>query len=165
VILPAAAAFIEGIGGAIGESGSTTVSAGVGTTTSSSVDLNARQEFFKGVEKASGKLSDILDENSSQVKTMLRIAAGTPIGVLFTKPVEKVTGQAPTTTAVQPQQGQAQAGQGFQQMPFPGINQMQGMMPAQYPYQGQIPQALVPLGQQAIANGTATSITEKPAGQ
>jgi intracellular multiplication protein IcmE len=166
VILPAAAAFIEGIGGAIGESGSTTVSAGVGTTTSSSEDLDARQEFFKGVEKASEKLSDILDENGEQVKPMLRLAAGTHIGVLFTKPVEKVTGQA-AATAVQPQgQDQAQVGQGFQ-MPFPGLNQMQaqGMMPAQYPYQGQIPQALMPPGQQAIANGTATSITEKPAGQ
>lgn len=89
VILPAAAAFIEGIGGAIGESGSTTVVVDQGAAVSDSVDLNSRQEFYKGVEKASEKLGDILDDNANKVKPRLRVAAGTHIGIFFTKAVER----------------------------------------------------------------------------
>lgn len=89
VILPAAAAFIEGIGGAISESGSTTVSAGAGTTTSAENDLDPRQEFFKGVEEASGKVSEILDKDGGSVEPMLRVAAGAHLGLLFVEPVER----------------------------------------------------------------------------
>lgn len=89
VILPAAAAFIEGIGGAIAESGSSTVSAGAGTTTSAQNELDPRQEFFKGVEEASGKVSEILDQDGGAVKPMLRVAAGAHLGLLFTSPVER----------------------------------------------------------------------------
>jgi len=99
VILPAAAAFIEGIGGAIAESGSTTVSAGAGTTTSAENDLDTRQEFFKGVEEASGKVSEILDEDGSKVRPMLRVAAGAHLGLLFTEPVERSTGEKKIVTA------------------------------------------------------------------
>jgi intracellular multiplication protein IcmE len=86
VILPAAAAFIKGLGGAIAESGSTTVSAGAGTTTSASNDLDARQEFFKGVEEAADRVGQILEQD--RVEPLLRVAAGTHIGILFLKSVE-----------------------------------------------------------------------------
>ena len=100
VILPAAAAFIKGMGGAIAESGTTSVSAGAGTTTSSTADLDTKQEFFKGVEKAAQKLGNVLDEQD--VKPMLRLAAGTHIGVLFTKAVEKRTGVVPPPNGSNP---------------------------------------------------------------
>ena len=89
IILPAAAAFIEGMGSAIAQSGSTTVSAGTGTTTSSTADLGAKQELFKGVEKASEKLSDILDQDGQKAKVRVVVAAGTHIGILFVKEVSK----------------------------------------------------------------------------
>ncbi len=91
VILPAAAAFIEGIGGAIAQSGSTTVSAGAGTTTSAENELDTKQEFFKGVEEASGKVSEILDQDGGAVRPMLRVAAGAHLGLLFTQGVERST--------------------------------------------------------------------------
>lgn len=97
IILPAAAAFIEGIGGAIAESGSTTVSAGEGTTTTEEEDLDARQEFFKGVEEASSKVGEILDQDGSRAKPMLRVAAGTHLGLLFIQPVERDLGNTGET--------------------------------------------------------------------
>ncbi|MBI2234943.1 MAG: DotG/IcmE/VirB10 family protein [Micavibrio aeruginosavorus] len=111
VIIPAAASFIEGIGGAIAESGSTTVSAGEGTTTSAQNDLDTRQEFFKGVEEAAGKVSEILDEDAGKVEPMLRVAAGTHLGILFLESVERpldgggtvqASAAGPDQAAVQP---------------------------------------------------------------
>jgi intracellular multiplication protein IcmE len=121
IILPAAAAFIEGIGGAIAESGSTTVSAGEGTTTSSENDLDARQEFFKGVEEASGKVSEILDENGQAAEPMLRVAAGTHIGLLFVQPVER---PMPAQAIVLRDQGKDRAANGSGVQPVP-TNQIQ----------------------------------------
>lgn len=94
IILPAAAAFIQGMGGAIAESGSTTVSAGQGTTVSSSNDLNTKQEFFKGIEKVADKVGEVLERQ--QTRPMLRLAAGTHLGVLFLSTVERdsVTGRS-----------------------------------------------------------------------
>ncbi|MDB5490748.1 MAG: DotG, partial [Micavibrio sp.] len=89
VILPAAAAFISGIGGAISTSGSTTVAAGQGTVTTAQNDLNSKQEFFKGVEKASDKFGEVLTQDASNTQVRVRVAAGTKIGVLFTRPVNK----------------------------------------------------------------------------
>lgn len=89
IILPAAAAFVEGIGSAIAESGSTTVTVDGGAAVEESSNLDADQEFFKGVEKASEKLGDVLDENGSKVQPMLRVASGTHIGLLFVQAVER----------------------------------------------------------------------------
>ncbi|MGZ9108297.1 MAG: TrbI/VirB10 family protein [Micavibrio sp.] len=89
IILPAAAAFVEGIGSAIAESGSTTVTVDGGAAVEESSNLDADQEFFKGVEKASEKIGKILDENGSKVEPMLRVASGTHIGLLFVKGVER----------------------------------------------------------------------------
>lgn len=93
IILPAAAAFIEGMGEAIAESGSTTVSVTGETVVQSEEELDTRQEIFKGVEEASGKVSEILDKDASKVKPLVKVHAGTAIGVLFMQPVTKEQGK------------------------------------------------------------------------
>ncbi len=87
VILPAAAAFVEGLAGAISESESTTVSIDGSTTTSTEEDLDARQEAAKGVEELGSQVGDTLDDIAGETKTLVRVAAGTPVGILFTEPV------------------------------------------------------------------------------
>lgn len=134
VIMPAAAAFIEGIGSAIGESGSTTVVVDSGAAVSDSVDLNSRQEFFKGVEKASEKVGEILDRNASTTKPMLRVAAGTHLGILFTSAVERRDAVAQRLADDQARMDQAQyfpgAPQQFLfQMPQQGQGQMTPLTP------------------------------------
>lgn len=102
VILPAAAAFISGIGGAIANSGSTTVAAGTGTVSTAQNDLNTKQEFFKGVEKASDKLGQVLDQDSQNVQVGIRVAAGTHIGILFIRAVTTAPASSPQMAAVAP---------------------------------------------------------------
>lgn len=87
VVLPAAAAFVEGLASAISESESTTVSIDGSTTTSTEEDLDARQEAAKGVEELGSEIGDTLDDIAGETKTLVRVAAGTPIGILFTEPV------------------------------------------------------------------------------
>ncbi len=88
VLLPAAAAFIEGLSGAIAESGSTNITINsTATTSTDDEDLDTDQEIATGVEEAGAELRGIIDEMAAEVKVMVRIDAGTPVGILFTEPV------------------------------------------------------------------------------
>lgn len=90
VILPMAAEFITGFTSAIADSGKTTIvvngSDGSSTTTTSGVN-NSSQEVASGVAEAGEALAEILDEVVGNTKPLLRVRAGTPIGVLFVSPV------------------------------------------------------------------------------
>lgn len=105
IILPAAAKFIEGFGSAVAQTDSTSVSVsgGTGTVTQETQDLNARQELFKGVEEASKEISDIISEEGKNAKVRIVVKAGTPMGVLFLKPVtpddERTAGGPPPDQA------------------------------------------------------------------
>lgn len=133
IILPAAAAFVEGIGSAIAESGTTTVTVDGGAAVSDSSNLDADQEFFKGVEKASEKIGKILDENGSKIEPMLRVASGTHIGLLFVKGVEKRDAVAQKLADEEKKKAQqAQFIPGSPQFLFqvpPGVNPMQVQVP------------------------------------
>lgn len=87
VILPMAAEFVTGLTDAISESGSTSVYISDSSVTSSTSDKNSDQEVASGISEAGEKLSDILDEEADKTKPMLRVASGTPIGILFVAPV------------------------------------------------------------------------------
>ncbi len=87
IILPMAAEFVTGLTEAISESGSTSVYVSDSTVTSSTTDKNSDQEVASGISKAGEKFGDILDEEADKTKPMLRVASGTPIGVLFVAPV------------------------------------------------------------------------------
>lgn len=90
VILPAAAAFVTGLTSAIADSGKTTIvirnSDGSSSTTTSGTN-DSDQEVASGIAEAGEALADILDETADKTEPMLRVAAGTPIGVLFINPV------------------------------------------------------------------------------
>ena len=91
IVLPAAAAFIEGMGEAIAESGTTTVSVSNGAAIESSEPLDTEQEIYKGVSAASGKASEIFDDEASNVMPLIKVHAGTAVGILFMQPVTKDT--------------------------------------------------------------------------
>jgi intracellular multiplication protein IcmE len=89
IILPAAAEFVTGLTEAIANSGTTTVtvSGDSSSSTTSNDDTSNDQEVASGIEAAGEEISDILDEIVDDVEPLLRVRAGTPIGVLFTSPV------------------------------------------------------------------------------
>jgi len=89
IVMPMAAEFITGLTDAIASSGQTTITISgdsVSETTSSST-LDNDQEVASGITAAGDELSTILDEISDVAEPMLKIRAGTPIGVLFTSAV------------------------------------------------------------------------------
>ena len=87
IVLPAAASFVEGLGRAIAQSESTSVTVNDSSTTSTEEDLDLRQEVFSGVEELSGEVGDTLDEIASETRPLVRVASGTPIGIMFVDPI------------------------------------------------------------------------------
>lgn len=89
IILPAAAAFVEGLGGAIADSGTstTTINGATSVSQTQTEDLDLEQELFAGVEEAANRVSDVLDEEGRNTQPLIIVDAGTPMGILFTQPV------------------------------------------------------------------------------
>lgn len=87
VILPMAAAFVSGLTEAISESGTTTVVIEGGGIAQSQSDKDNRQEVASGISEAGDELADILEDEADNTKPMLRIASGTPLGIMFLAPV------------------------------------------------------------------------------
>jgi len=87
VILPAAAAFVEGLGEAVSDSGSTTVVVDGGAAVQGDLPRDTREQFFKAFEKVGEKVGEVLDEDAAQTKPLIRVEAGTPMGILFVAPV------------------------------------------------------------------------------
>jgi len=89
IVLPAAAAFVEGTASAIANSGLTTVTVSGDTVTESEEDASQDQEISAGVEEMGREVGDVLDEIANDAEILVRIAAGTPMGLLFLQPVIK----------------------------------------------------------------------------
>jgi intracellular multiplication protein IcmE len=87
IILPMAAEFVSGLADAISESGSTTVVIEGDTVAESESDKDSQQEVASGITEAGEKLSEILEDEADSTMPMLRVASGTPVGILFVSPV------------------------------------------------------------------------------
>lgn len=83
IILPAAAAFIEGAAGAVSEAGLTTITVDGGAAVESEDETDSEQEFAAGLEEAAAELTDILDEMADDAEVLVKIHAGTPMGILL----------------------------------------------------------------------------------
>lgn len=143
VILPAAAEFITGMGEAIAERGTTTVTVNPGLGGSTSVQDNSQidteQEISKGVEKAFDKVGDILDEEGQATKILVVVRAGTPLGILFMEPVTKQSIEAARFGPLAGGAGQQQQQPGNPLFTMMGMNQNQQQMNNQLMNQGQYP--------------------------
>lgn len=88
VILPGAAAFIEGIASAYAERENNITVITDGVIADQREPLNARGKIATGVEAAAGEVSEFLDEEAERVREpTVTVALGTPIGILFVNPV------------------------------------------------------------------------------
>lgn len=86
VILPAAASFVEGYGAAVAETGTSTTTTAGGGVASDVPEPDAKEELFKGIEKASNKVSQIIDQNANKPITV-KLFRGSTMGILFNEPV------------------------------------------------------------------------------
>ena len=87
VILPAAAAFVEGAASAISQSGLTTITVEGSTVAEDSANPGQKEEIASGIEEAGKKLGEIIDDAAENTKVLVRIEKGTPLGILFLQPV------------------------------------------------------------------------------
>lgn len=85
-ILPAAARFIEGMGDAIAQREQSVVVSN-GTAVSSQSDLNTTEELAAGFAEGTRSISEDIDALGNNIQPLVRVHAGTPIGVLFLDPV------------------------------------------------------------------------------
>jgi intracellular multiplication protein IcmE len=86
IILPAAAKFIEGYGSAVAETGQTTTTTSGGGVASNQPKPDTREQLFAGIEEASKKAGEIVDQDADRPITV-RLAKGTTMGVLFMESV------------------------------------------------------------------------------
>jgi intracellular multiplication protein IcmE len=89
VFIPAAAAFVEGFASAIAESGRTDVTIQGETVASETEEADSDQKVATGVEEAGSELSTIISEMNDDVETLVIVASGTPMGLLFLAPVTR----------------------------------------------------------------------------
>lgn len=89
MVLPMAAAFVEGMANAISESGRTTITVEGDVVAEEEEETNNEQEVSAGIEEVGQELREILDEEAEEIEVTVRIEAGTPIGILFLEPVIK----------------------------------------------------------------------------
>lgn len=90
VVLPVAAEFVTGFTQALSESGTTSIiiSGDTTTQTTSNQDRSSDQEVALGIATAGKEFAGIIDEIKQNNPQLIRVRAGTPMGILF---VESVT--------------------------------------------------------------------------
>ncbi len=130
VVLPAAAGFMQGLGSALSQGSSSVVTNGTTTIVQQS-GKGIQQGMFQGLGQASQAMSQFFENQANNTKTLVRVAAGTPIGIFYVASVQD-------TTIQQQQQQQQQmmppyGYQGYQGYPgLPGTT-TPGSLPAGYP--------------------------------
>lgn len=86
ILLPAAAAFVQGYGQAVSETGTSTTTTSGGGIATDTPEPDAKEELFEGIEKASDKISSIIDQGANRPITVT-LNRGTTMGILFMEPV------------------------------------------------------------------------------
>lgn len=87
VLLPAAAAFVTGFTEAVAETGRTTITIEGDTVAEDTEDADSEQEIATGFSELGEELSEIIDEEADLIEPLIRVAPGTPLGILFTQSV------------------------------------------------------------------------------
>jgi len=89
VLLPAAAGFMQGLGQALSQ-GNQTVTTNGETTIITQSSKGLQQGMFQGAAQAGQTMSQFFQNQANQTKPLVRVAAGTPMGLFFVSSV--VTG-------------------------------------------------------------------------
>lgn len=155
LVLPAAASFLSSFGSALGSSDSTTTVSGDAVLVDNA-KKSSKEAMYDGLSQVGQTMAGFFQQEAAQTKTLVRVAAGTPMGIFFLQPVmdkgvnfaqptmAQGTGQTDSNAALQSllaqgyqqaypqQQGYGQAyGQAYGQQ---GVNTMQNPYATQNGY-------------------------------
>lgn len=89
IVLPAAAAFIEGAAESVAETGRTSVSVEGDVVAEETEETDLKEQVAKGIQEAGSQLSEIIEEMNDNVEPLVIIEAGTPMGLLFIQPMTR----------------------------------------------------------------------------
>jgi intracellular multiplication protein IcmE len=94
VVLPSAAAFIQGIGQAMGQ-GNTSITTNGTTTITTQAGHGFRQGLYSGLGQGANTIGQFFQQQANVTKPLVRIAAGTPIGMFFISSVKESSANMP----------------------------------------------------------------------
>jgi len=86
VVLPAAAGFLQGLGQVMGQ-GNTSVRETGTTTITDTASGGFKEGMYNGLGVAAKTMGQFFQQQSNLTKPLVRVAAGTPIGMFFVSPV------------------------------------------------------------------------------
>lgn len=89
VILPAAAEFLTGFAEAVTDYGKTDVTVNGETVTTETKDLNTKEQLYKGLGEGIKVIGEDAQQKGQSIKPMVKVAVGTPVGILFLEPLIK----------------------------------------------------------------------------
>ncbi len=89
VVLPAAAAFVEGFAEAVAETGRTDVTIQGEAVAEETEEADSGERVATGVQEAGTEISEMLEEMNEEIETLVIVASGTPMGILFLEPVTR----------------------------------------------------------------------------
>jgi len=87
VFLPAAAEFVTGFADALAENSTTDVTIVGETVVTETDDLDTDEAVAAGIEEAGQQIADFIEEEADSIRPLIRVAPGTPLGILFTESV------------------------------------------------------------------------------
>lgn len=130
LVLPAAASFMSAFGSAMGTADTRT------TVTGDSVLVDTAKKsyddaLYEGLGEVGKTVAGFFQQEAQQTKTLVRVAAGTPMGLFFLQPVKDTKGGM--QQGMDPMTMQALMAQGYQQQGMNGLSN--GMMPYTNPMQ------------------------------
>lgn len=88
IMLPAAARFVEGLGQAYSQSETQVFTSGDVIVTQQD-KLQTRQQLARGVERGAERTAEILENEGDRLQPLIRVEAGTPVGIVLTEPIVK----------------------------------------------------------------------------
>lgn len=86
VVLPAAAGFLQGLGSALGQNSSSTTTSGSFAVVQQS-KAGVEQGVFQGLSQGAQTASQFFQNQANLTRVLVRVAAGTPMGLFFTTSV------------------------------------------------------------------------------
>lgn len=96
IILPAAASFVSGFGNAVAEVATTTTVPESGEfALEQTEDPDIGEAYAAGASSAADSLANVIRENAATARPIVRVAAGTALGILFTEAVQVPAGGTP----------------------------------------------------------------------
>jgi intracellular multiplication protein IcmE len=96
VILPAAAGFLQGMGQALSV-GNSSIETNGSTTIATQAGNGYKQGIYNGLGTAAQTMGSFFQEQANLTKPLVRVAAGTPMGIFFVAPVYEPNENGTTT--------------------------------------------------------------------